>query len=98
MNPMGLMILYCVANSLQFQFYNCNLEIDDILISGIIRYTKEHRNLDIISDVRFSHANEVFNGAATKNKVMGKGVTKPKNPIHPDDLDKMILYFNNNYI
>ena len=32
MNPMGLSILYCVTNSLRFQLYYFNLEVNVILI------------------------------------------------------------------
>ena len=61
--------------------------------AGINRYTKAERNLDIISDVRFSRANELFKG---KSKVVckeGKGSTKLYPVIADEDLERIATYF-----
>ena len=60
--------------------------------AGINRHTNETRNLDIIADPSFSQANEVFKGVSVKTKSAGKGFTKSKRPIHPDDVDTMTQY------
>ena len=54
----------------------------------INRYTKEHRNLDIIHDTRFVQSNEMFRGVAVRSKQQGKGCVRPTKPILPEDVLK----------
>ena len=69
--------------------------VSELASTGILRHT---RNIDIISDTRFSKANEMFRAVATRTRKIGKGTTKPKQPIHPDDLLKIANYFRNDYM
>ena len=45
--------------------------------AGLNRHTKAKRNLDIISDVRFTQANELFKGKSKVICKQGKGSTRP---------------------
>ena len=58
-------------------------------------YTKEKMNIDIIADVRFTKANEVFKSVAAQSKIIGKATTKSNKPIHPKDLEIISEYFDN---
>ena len=64
--------------------------------AGINRKTKECRNLDIISDVHFSSANEVFKGVTKRSCVNGKGSTKSYKVISEGDLERLAEFFDHN--
>ena len=66
--------------------------------AGINHWTKEHENIEIIADVRFSKANEMFKAVTTKLKLVGKGFTKSKETIKPNDMKEISAYFNHNYM
>ena len=57
------------------------------------RYFKQTRSLDIISNPLFFKANNLFGGVQHINKEEGQGTVKHKNPIFPEDLEKLHQYF-----
>lgn len=61
--------------------------------AAINRYYKDKRCLDIINDVAFVRANEMFKGVARKAKREGCGEIDSKPPIEPEDMDKIAQYF-----
>ena len=61
--------------------------------AGINRWTKANRNIDIISDVRFSRANEMFKGVSKIARQTGKGSTKSYPVIAQEDLERIATYF-----
>ena len=61
--------------------------------AGINRWTKEHRNTDIIADVRFTKVNEIFKGVSKIARQTGKGSTKSYPKIKYEDLERISNYF-----
>ena len=61
--------------------------------AGINRWTKENRNLDIIADVRFTKANEIFKGVSKIVREKGKGSTKSTAVIAQEDLERLAIFF-----
>ena len=61
--------------------------------AGINRWTKANRNLDIISDVCFTRANEMFKGVSKIARETGKGSTKSYPVIEQEDLERIATYF-----
>ena len=62
--------------------------------AGINRFTKEHRNLDIISDTCYAQCNEMFKGVMKQSKKNGKGTIKLTKAILQEDMIKIGQYFN----
>ena len=61
--------------------------------AGINRWTKSNRNTDIIGDVRFTKANEIFKGVSKIARENGKGTTKSTPVIAQEDLERIPNYF-----
>ena len=62
--------------------------------AAINQYTKEHRNLDIISDVRFAKPNEMFKGVSKDLYQKGKGMTESYKLITDNDLHLIMQYLH----
>ena len=69
-----------------------------VLCSGLNRYFKRERNIDIVSDDRFIQANLIFDSVQVKAKKIGKGVTKSSPHISPEDLKILASYFDVNHV
>ena len=63
------------------------------LRSNLNRWFKEKRDLDIVNDVRFNKANNMFKGAKVHAKKAGKGITKSTETISDEDLQQLATYF-----
>ena len=61
--------------------------------AGINRWTKANRNLDIITDPRFTKANEIFKGVSKIARQTGGAVTISHLVIEPEDLEHITIYF-----
>ena len=61
--------------------------------AGINRWTKANRNIDIINDVRFTRANEMFKGVSKIARQNGKATTKSYPVIEQEDLERIATYF-----
>ena len=61
--------------------------------AGINRWTKENRNIDIISDVHFTKANEIFKGVSKIAHQTAKASTKSYPTIVHEDLERLANYF-----
>lgn len=64
------------------------------LWAGLNRYIKEKRGIDIVSDPKFIHCNEIFKGIQKKGKEAGKGVVKHKDVIESQDMERLQDYFS----
>ena len=62
--------------------------------AGICRYTKQHMNIDIISEEEFSEANRIFFALAVHLKKTGKACTVHHPAIEDQDLKKLKDYFS----
>ncbi len=62
--------------------------------SGINRFMKEQRSVDIVSDPRFICANEMFKGVKVQSKKNGKEITSSKTIITEPDMSKIAAYFD----
>ncbi len=61
--------------------------------TGLNHHFKDTRNLDIISDIRFTKANQMFKGVAVQTRKAGLGSTKSF-PVIPDkDMERLGDYF-----
>ena len=61
--------------------------------AGINRWTKSNRNVDIIGDVRFTKANEIFKGVAKVSRQTGKGSTRSYPIIEDQDMQRIANFF-----
>lgn len=66
--------------------------------AGLNRFTKEHRNLDIIADTRFARTNEMFKAVTTKAKRDGLGSTRSTPPVEEQDMAKCAQHFCHNWM
>ena len=66
--------------------------------SGINRYMKETRKLDIIDGTNFQEANMAFQGAQVKAKKEGRGVRRSTPVISDNDMQQLAVYFNIDHI
>ena len=64
------------------------------LRSNLNRWFKDKRDIDIVEDVRFTKANNVFKGAKVRAKKSGKGVTKSTLAIGEEDMEQLAMYFH----
>ncbi len=62
--------------------------------SGINRYMKESRGVDIVADPAFTRANEMFKGVKVQSKKAGKGTMTSKFVIKDEDLQKIRNYLD----
>ena len=61
--------------------------------AGINRWTKANRNVEIISDVCFAKANEIFKGVSKMARENGKATTKSTPVMKQEDLERIATYF-----
>lgn len=66
--------------------------------AGINRYMKDKRNLDIISDIRFTKTNQMFKAVTSYTRKQGLGSTKSTPPIEPDDMALLAQFFTHDYL
>ena len=66
--------------------------------SGLNRYFKKTRGVDIISDTRFVKANEMFAAVKVDSKKKGKGVKRSYPPITQLDLERIAEYFLHDHL
>ena len=64
------------------------------LRAAINRYTEKDRKIDVISDQRFSEANQIFEAVLKVYKAVGKGAIKHKEPITEKDRQRLSDYFS----
>lgn len=62
--------------------------------AAINRHIKETRSIDIVSDPKYMHTNELFKGVQLQGKKGGKGTIKHKEHIDPEDLARLHDYFS----
>ena len=62
--------------------------------TGLNRYFKSERKLNIIADPRFMERNEMLKGVAIKSKKLGKALVKSYPPIEPEDMIALGEYFD----
>ena len=63
------------------------------ICAGINRWTKSNWNIDIIGDVTYTKANEIFKGVAKIAREQGRGATKPYPVIAAEDMERIATYF-----
>ena len=63
------------------------------LRSGLNRYFRKMRGIDITTDNKFVKANEMFEAVKVNAKKEGRGVKKSTPPITPIDLERIAEYF-----
>lgn len=64
------------------------------LRSGINRFMKETRSINIVSDPRFIRCNELFKCVQKQGKKQGKGTVQHKDVIESQDLERLNDYFS----
>ena len=69
-----------------------------VIRSGLNRYFKRERSIDIVSDEKFVRANLVFDGVQVKAKKCGKGATKSTAHISDEDMTKLSNYFHHDHV
>ena len=69
-----------------------------VLRAGLNRWFKAHREIDIVADPNFNHANTMFDSVQSKAKKIGKGVVKSTQVISEDDLQLVSQYFLQDHV
>ncbi len=67
------------------------------ICAGINRYLKDTRNIDIISDLRFTKTNQMFSGVTKQTRKEGHGSTKSYPIIEDKDMTKLGEYFKQDF-
>ena len=65
--------------------------------AALNQYFKEHIGVDIITNEKFIHANEMFHGVTKKGRREGRGDLDHKQPITDEDRAKLTQYFAKNF-
>ena len=68
------------------------------LRAGLNRYLQEKRNINIINDSEYSHANLMFKGVQVQAKKEGKGVRRSTPSISENDMASLAYYFRIDHI
>ena len=68
------------------------------LRSGLNRYFRKERDIDITSDALFVKANEMFEAVKVNAKKQGLGMKKLTNPISEVDLERIAEYICHNHV
>ena len=89
--PDRLLQFYCDLRKTDGDTYKIN-SLKSIR-AGLNRHFKATRGIDIVTDVRFHKANEMFDGVKVEVKKQGKGVTVSKKPISSQDMKTISSYF-----
>ena len=66
--------------------------------SGLNRYMRKEKGIDICNDKEFTRANEAFTCLLIESKKKGKGITKSHTPITEVDLERIYEYFNHDHM
>ena len=89
-------------NEILFDFYSSvkpqkkddySVQTLKCLRSGLNRYFRKNRGIDITADSMFVKANEMFEAVKVNAKKEGRGVKRSTPPITPIDLERIAEYF-----
>ena len=68
------------------------------LRSGLNRWYRKERGIDIVNDTSFVQSNEMLKAVQVESKKNGKGVRKSYPPISSIDLEKIAEYFSHDHV
>ena len=94
--PKILEDFYCNARTKNNDYYN-NTSFKS-LRSNLNRWFKENRNINIVTNERFTSANNMFQGMMVKAKKQGKGYRRSTPVISDEDLLKIGQYFDVDHV
>ena len=94
--PKLLEEFYCNACTKNNEYYNTTTMKS--LRSNLNRWFKQNRNINIVTNEKFTEANNMFTGMLVKAKKMGKGIRKSTPVILDEDLLKIGKYFDIDYV